>query len=102
MLAAILPFPLPNLSPYPPEHQPPPRVEQFWVIKGTAAIWGGIYQILSVAQFNAGPPPDGDPASLAALAHHSLIIHCQGSAKSGTVLAAFPDRFLSPPAPPPP
>ena len=48
ILTAILPFDLPPLPPYPHDHHPPPRVGQFWVMKGTADTWGGIYQLLSV------------------------------------------------------
>ena len=39
--AAILPFPPPDLPPYPLDHHPPPRAGQFWVLRGTSKTCGG-------------------------------------------------------------
>ena len=130
-LAVILPFDLPPMPPYPPDHHPPPRAGQFWVMKGTADTWGGIYQLLSVGygdlpvhsvqrwapsgrRPSLGPLPRvgqrlcplGRPtalraATLAAHAFSRLIVHSSGAATSGTVLAALLDRLLPPPDPPP-
>ena len=130
-LAAILPF-QPTLPPYLPDHHPLPRAGQFWIVKGTATIRGGLFQLLSIGQWgttvhsvqrwtpsgrrpNLGPirrvgqricplgrPSSFLPATFAELATHRIIVHTHGTATAGSVLAAFSDRLLPPPSPRPP
>ena len=130
--AALLPFPPPDLPPYLADHHPPPRGGQFWILKGTHATWGLLYQLVHVATpplvdhlvqrwVPSGPRPRlchvpragthlrplGSPrnipaATFAALAHHRSVVHRRGQAPQGTVIASFPDRLLPPPTPSPP
>ena len=130
--AALLPVPPPELPPDPPDHHPPPRAGQFWVLKGTHATWGGLYQLVQTASppltdhlvqrwVPAGPRPRlchipragthlrplGSPRPLsvvtfASLAYYRTVVHRRGQAPQGTVIASFPDRLLPPPPPSPP
>ena len=127
---ASLPFLPPVLPQYPPDHHPPPRTGQFWVLNCTSAMLGGIDLPIrngclclldesprptqgplwtptqSMPHTPAGHRlrPIGRPCPLLSTTfseqtHHCVIVHGHSSAKSGTVLASFPERILPPSRP---